>query len=207
VGTEYCNVLKTSHVSVCVHELMSCRVSIVCTCTALHLRRYQSGQPYPHILIEDLMHSDFLALVKEELSQETFLEKANDLYDFTQSHDLRASTAPASTLLREALYGARFREFLTAMTGIALNDHIDISSAIYRDTDKLLCHDDELEGACLAWSRRAMVAVPLDRSDLMWDVALCLLVSVRTTHRIHFVPRAGRLGFRAGWWQFGFVRH
>jgi hypothetical protein len=157
------------------------------------------------------MHSDFLALVKDELLQETFVEKANDLYDFTQSHDLRASTAPASTLLREALYGARFREFLTAMTGIALNDHIDISSAIYRDTDKLLCHDDELEGSCWSGSASCLLCgvwvVTRPHLDVYGaagcdcdlisgrHVSLCSMLArvfffffFRATHRIHFVP-------------------
>lgn len=36
----------------------------------------------------------------------------------------------------------------SAVTGIELNDSIDMSAAVYGDTDKLLCHDDELEGVC-----------------------------------------------------------
>ncbi len=36
-----------------------------------------------------------------------------------------------------------------AVTGIELNDSIDMSAAVYGDTDKLLCHDDELEGMCV----------------------------------------------------------
>ncbi len=38
------------------------------------------------------------------------------------------------------------------MTGIELNDSIDMSAAVYGDTDKLLCHDDELEGVFLCVS-------------------------------------------------------
>ena len=48
----------------------------------------------------------------------------------------------------QALYGSKFRSFLSSITGIEFNDTVDLFGAVYGDTDKLLCHDDEFEGVC-----------------------------------------------------------
>jgi hypothetical protein len=45
---------------------------------------------------------------------------------------------------RELIYSPRFRGWMSAITGIALNDTIDVSSASYGVGSHLLCHDDDL---------------------------------------------------------------
>ncbi len=61
--------------------------------------------------------SDFLEAVKAELigaAFAAFAEKSNDLYDFAQTRDLGDTRLPATAKLRDALYGAPFRQFLHA---------------------------------------------------------------------------------------------
>lgn len=40
---------------------------------------------------------------------------------------------------------------MRAFTGIELNDTVDLTSSVYKYTDYLLCHDDELEDRRIAF--------------------------------------------------------
>ena len=52
------------------------------------------------------------------------------------------------SILREQI-----KPLMQEITGIALNDDIDLFCGQYATTDYLLCHDDELEGARIAVMR------------------------------------------------------
>ena len=98
------------------------------------------------------MQSDFLQLVKRSVLKEKFIPKSNDLYDFVQTEkDLKASKDAIVQKFNQTLYSQEFRDFLGELTGIKLNDTIDLFAAIYKKTDKLLCHDDELEHRRIAF--------------------------------------------------------
>lgn len=47
------------------------------------------GNPYPHCLLRDVFDEGFLEGLKEEVMSLHYLQKANDLYDFLQSNDLK----------------------------------------------------------------------------------------------------------------------
>lgn len=57
--------------------------------------------------------------------EETFYEKANDLFSFHQSGDLAQCDSRAVKAFVKELYSPEFRAALTAVTGIELSDNID----------------------------------------------------------------------------------
>ncbi|KAK7080128.1 Prolyl 3-hydroxylase ogfod1 [Halocaridina rubra] len=97
-----------------------------------------------------LQDEQLLQKVKEELENIEFIQKNNDLYKFQQTSDLKKVTSPYISKLREFLYGD-FRKWLIDVTGIELNEMVDMGSSKYSYTDVLLCHDDELEGRRIAY--------------------------------------------------------
>ncbi|XP_064089455.1 prolyl 3-hydroxylase OGFOD1-like isoform X4 [Macrobrachium nipponense] len=100
----------------------------------------------PHFLQD----GNFLQNVKEELSSLELHKKSNDLYKFKQTSDLKSVSSPCIESLRKFFYGD-FRKWLSDVTGIELNDTVDMSSSRYEYTDVLLCHDDELKGRRVAY--------------------------------------------------------
>jgi len=107
--------------------------------------------PFPHCVLSDLIKGhNFLDGLKDELLDLVYFEKNNDLYKFSQSDDLKTAKTPYISALRKFLYGECL-EWLKGVTGIELNDTVDMTCARYDSTDILLCHDDELEGRRIAY--------------------------------------------------------
>lgn len=97
-----------------------------------------------------LKNADVLEGVANELQAYEYNLKNNDLYKFSQTSDLKNATTPYIAGLRNFLYGD-VRKWLIDVTGIPLNDTVDMGSSKYSYTDVLLCHDDELEGRRIAY--------------------------------------------------------
>ncbi|CAL4121599.1 unnamed protein product, partial [Meganyctiphanes norvegica] len=72
------------------------------------------------------------------------------LFQFKQTTDLKNASTPSLSALRNFLYGP-FRKYLMNITGIELDNTVDMGSSLYEQTDVLLCHDDELEGRRIAY--------------------------------------------------------
>lgn len=102
---------------------------------------------YIHNLLKD---ETCLDGVKKELDTVELYTKNNDLYKFRQTGDLKGVTTPFISALRYFLR-TFVRQWLSDVTGLPLNDEIDMSSSRYSHTDVLLCHDDELEGRRIAY--------------------------------------------------------
>jgi Rps23 Pro-64 3,4-dihydroxylase Tpa1-like proline 4-hydroxylase len=136
---------------------------------------FRSAHPFPHLHIDNIFTStipttslptslttsesesvpadenDFLAQLTDAVHQLQFNTKSNDLYAFAQSNDLRTTTLPPLAHLRDHVYSPAFRAWMTSVVGHSLSPKVDMSCAIYRSTDTLLCHDDRLEGRIVAW--------------------------------------------------------
>jgi Rps23 Pro-64 3,4-dihydroxylase Tpa1-like proline 4-hydroxylase len=82
------------------------------------------------------------------------LQKNNDLYHFGQSKDLKGLKEPIICKFREVIYSTKFRELLKSISGIdtsELEATVDISAAVYSQTQYLLPHDDRLSGRRIAF--------------------------------------------------------
>ncbi|CAH3036274.1 unnamed protein product [Porites lobata] len=108
--------------------------------------------PFKCCLIPNFISDEeFLEALGKELIELKFFQKSNDLYKFHQSDDLKKSSKPNITSLRNILYN-EFRMWLQDITGFTdLTDQVDMSCSKYEHTDTLLCHDDELEGRRIAY--------------------------------------------------------
>lgn len=115
---------------------------------------YASGQPFPHLRLADFVDGAFLESVRAELATLTYHVRANDLFEFFQSDDLKsvdASSHPAVAKLRAAIYSPEFLAAVTAVTGVELNDTVDMSAAIYKKGSYLACHDDHNDARRVAY--------------------------------------------------------
>jgi prolyl 3-hydroxylase /prolyl 3,4-dihydroxylase len=82
--------------------------------------------------------------LRKEVLAEKFDKKSNDLYEFYQSSDLKSSTQPGITKLRETIYSKAFVELMSTVTGLTLSSTIDLSAHRYPPDGYLLCHDDDV---------------------------------------------------------------
>lgn len=107
--------------------------------------------PFLAGFIQNLLESEqFLEGVKKELDNIPLLLKNNDLYKFKQTPDLKDVTTPYISALRDFLY-KDMRVWLQDITGLPLQDTVDMGCSQYSHTDVLLCHDDVLEGRLIAY--------------------------------------------------------
>jgi hypothetical protein len=112
---------------------------------------FNAGAPFRHLHLHDVFPEGLLARVRDELLGATYLPKRNDLYHFEQTDDLRTARGNATATLRDFVYSAPFRAWMTAITGIATAPTVDISAAKYSDGSYLLCHDDDLSSRRIAY--------------------------------------------------------
>jgi len=125
-------------------------------------QQFSSHDPFPAIQIKDFMDETYCKNLAAELQNLDFNKKKNDLYEFVQSNDLKGVSLPLIKKFKDVLYSEEFRNILQRITGVecsALEDSVSISCAVYQDTHRLLCHDDELAGRRIAY---IMYLVPED---------------------------------------------
>ncbi|XP_028824732.1 prolyl 3-hydroxylase OGFOD1 [Denticeps clupeoides] len=109
------------------------------------------SSPFPHCVIRNFLRDEeFASRLQGALLRQPFHSKNTDLYNFTQSDDLKSSKDPCITELRSVLFGW-FRLWLSDLLDLELEPTVDVSCAKYQHTDVLLCHDDELEGRRVAF--------------------------------------------------------
>jgi len=80
-----------------------------------------------------LANQGFVQQLKENLLQLKFNDKSNDLYKFRQSEDLKSIGNSTITAIRKFLY-QDFRLWLSGVTGIELDETIDMSCSQYDKT-------------------------------------------------------------------------
>jgi len=130
---------------------------------------------YYHGVIHPLIEDSLLRSVREEIQEHLhFTEKETDIYKIFQSGDLAnldglddssLSKLPSLLKLRDAMYSARFREFLSSVTGSGKlsGKKTDMAINIYTEGCHLLCHDDVIG------SRRLSYILYLTDPDTPWQ--------------------------------------
>ncbi|KAL4927071.1 oxidative DNA demethylase [Aspergillus undulatus] len=140
-----------------------------------YTKAYAQSQPYLHGVIHPLIEDSLLRSVRDEIQAHLhFTEKETDIYKIFQSGDLAnldglddgsLSRLPSILKLRDALYSARFREFLSAVTGSGKlsGQKTDMAINVYNEGCHLLCHDDVIG------SRRLSYILYLTDPDTPWQ--------------------------------------
>ncbi|KAJ5425056.1 hypothetical protein N7465_000126 [Penicillium sp. CMV-2018d] len=136
---------------------------------------YAKSSPYLHGVIHPLIEPTLLRSVRDEIeTQVSFTEKETDIYKIFQSGDLAnldglddssLSKLPSVLKLRDAMYSARFREYLSSVTGSGKlsGQKTDMAINIYTEGCHLLCHDDVIG------SRRLSYILYLTDPDTPWQ--------------------------------------
>jgi prolyl 3-hydroxylase /prolyl 3,4-dihydroxylase len=139
---------------------------------------YMTAQPFKHMHLTDLVSDHFLDTVRSEILNSlpsTF--KESDIFKLFQTMDLASLELPTNNnnnnssiahivALRDALYSAEFRAFLSEVTECGeLTDRVDMSANVYGQGHHLLCHDDVIGNRKLSF----IIYLP-DRSST-WTVA------------------------------------
>jgi len=112
---------------------------------------YQNNIPFCHVALKNFTTHQFAVEALKQLKEEKWFVKRNDLYTFRQTDDLKNTIQPCLRDFREALYSDIFRNYLHYITGITLNNKVDVAGQLYRQGGNLLCHDDELDGRRIAF--------------------------------------------------------
>ncbi|KAL2817303.1 Oxoglutarate and iron-dependent oxygenase degradation C-term-domain-containing protein [Aspergillus granulosus] len=140
-----------------------------------YTKAYAQSEPYKHGVIHPLIEDSLLRSVRDEIQAHLdFTEKETDIYKIFQSGDLAnldglddgsLSRLPSILKLRDALYSARFREFLSGVTGSGKlsGQKTDMAINIYNEGCHLLCHDDVIG------SRRLSYILYLTDPDTPWQ--------------------------------------
>ena len=115
--------------------------------------------PFNCLVVENLIsNNSLLDDLKNELLNQKFVTKNNDLYKFVQSPDLKGKHTSAIEGLKKLLAN-EVKPWLEEVTDITLTDTIDMFCAKYECGDYLLCHDDELEGKITTISRKSSIYI------------------------------------------------
>ncbi|KAI9037433.1 oxidative DNA demethylase [Aspergillus affinis] len=140
-----------------------------------YTKEYADSAPYKHGVIHPLIEPSLLRSVRDEIqAQVDFTEKETDIYKIFQSGDLAnldglddtsLSRLPSLLKLRDAMYSARFREYLSSVTnsGKLSGKKTDMAINIYNEGCHLLCHDDVIG------SRRLSYILYLTDPDTPWQ--------------------------------------
>ncbi|KAL3453091.1 Oxoglutarate and iron-dependent oxygenase degradation C-term-domain-containing protein [Aspergillus insuetus] len=140
-----------------------------------YTKAYSVSEPYKHGVIHPLIEDSLLRSVRDEIQAHLdFTEKETDIYKIFQSGDLAnldglddgsLSRLPSILKLRDALYSARFRGFLSSVTGSGKlsGQKTDMAINVYNEGCHLLCHDDVIG------SRRLSYILYLTDPDTPWQ--------------------------------------
>ncbi|KAL2365220.1 hypothetical protein RJZ56_001838 [Blastomyces dermatitidis] len=136
---------------------------------------YAASAPYKHGVISPLINPTLLRSVRTEIQEHlSFTEKETDIYKIFQSGDLAnldglddasLSKLPSLLELRDALYSAPFRKYLSEVTGAGdlSGRKTDMAINVYTGGCHLLCHDDVIG------SRRVSYILYLTDPDVAWQ--------------------------------------
>mmetsp|Transcript_5848 Transcript_5848/g.11140 ORF Transcript_5848/g.11140 Transcript_5848/m.11140 type:complete len:540 (+) Transcript_5848:12-1631(+) len=130
--------------------------------------QFNAGTPFRHCRIDQFLDEAFADKLLDELTGIEYFKKSNDLYSFVQSNDLKSVTTPLVSKFRDVLYSDKLREALQRVTGIALSplsEDVSMFAAVYQNGDRLLCHDDDIQGEDKDQGRRIAYIMYLTPKD------------------------------------------
>ena len=125
----------------------------------LHLQKLRKLQklflvqkPFPHLVLANFLVEGKANAILKAVKKEQFHLKEADLFQFLQTNDFLGARNSILREFRELLRSKEFILYLCFLTCQTLKEGaVDMAGTIYRDTDYLLCHDDQLEGRSIAY--------------------------------------------------------
>ena len=113
---------------------------------------FSKGAPFPNLALTKFFKEQKPLQILQALGKEQFYEKESDLFKFMQTNDLEGTDSKVLKEFRSFLCSKEFIAYMQMITGLKMHSGvIDMHGSLYRDTDHLLCHDDQLEGRKVAF--------------------------------------------------------
>jgi len=101
------------------------------------------SKPFKVCKISNFLRDEILENLKSELERHDYIRKVLDLYQFEKTEDLHHFTDKYIQMLNRSFWKDLI-SWMSRNTNIELNGKVLMSSARYRNTDRLLCHDDNM---------------------------------------------------------------
>uniref|UniRef100_F1KZR8 2-oxoglutarate and iron-dependent oxygenase domain-containing protein 1 n=1 Tax=Ascaris suum TaxID=6253 RepID=F1KZR8_ASCSU len=114
----------------------------------------EMSTPFPHFSLPSFLKDKKSAVdLRDELLKAEWSRKENDLYSLSQTDDLSSFDANKfPTLISYRDFIAKdVRKWLENASGIKLNEKVSLTGSLYKFTDLLLPHDDQLEARKFAF--------------------------------------------------------
>lgn len=117
------------------------------------LRKAFSGaKPFQCLELHDFLKEDKAQELLQALGEQSFYQKDSDLFKFSQTDDFTGTQNKTLKGFRSLLISEEFNSFMSSITGTKLKKNVvDCNGSMYKDTDFLLCHDDQLKGRKIAF--------------------------------------------------------
>lgn len=107
-------------------------------------------EPFTHGVVENFLPE--YEFILDAISQEEFIRKESDLFQFYQTNDFETSQNITIQDLRKFFMSPEFVNWMAEISCQNLKEYVvDLHSTIYTDTDYLLCHDDQLDSRRIAF--------------------------------------------------------
>src|SRR3989338_3681278 len=114
--------------------------------------KFHNAKPFLHLELNNFFNSQKIKQIERALKTESFEFKQADLFQFSQTKDLISTNNKVLQEFRAFLISTEFIDFMESITCCKLKQKsIDLAGTLYKDTDFLLCHDDQLEGRKIAY--------------------------------------------------------
>src|SRR3990167_3012828 len=97
-----------------------------------NISTFSKNIPYEHICLPNFFSSKKLKEVASALKQQKFTKKNSDLFEFSQSADLKNTRDKALTDFYKFLASKEFISYISALTSTKLSKKIDCSCFVYR---------------------------------------------------------------------------
>jgi len=115
-------------------------------------KQFQTSKPFHNLELENFFNANMCNKILNALSKEKFDFKESDLFQLSQTEDMKNTKNKVLKEFREFLISKEFIKYMEDITSLKLNKNkIDFAGSLYQDTDYLLCHDDRLEGRKIAF--------------------------------------------------------
>jgi Rps23 Pro-64 3,4-dihydroxylase Tpa1-like proline 4-hydroxylase len=107
--------------------------------------------PFFQFFKDDLLSPHDLEFVKDTVRKADYNIRASDLFNFSQTKELKGSMEKVYKLLHSKYFDDHFIESLEEVCGVPLERRFDTSFQKYGKNDYLLTHDDLLENRAFAY--------------------------------------------------------
>ncbi len=115
-------------------------------------RSFVSSKPFKHLHISQFLKEDKCVALLKALKTEEFVHKESDLFSLNQTADLEESRNELLKSFYLLVRSKEFAQWMQSITGLAVKaSALDLAGSLYRSTDYLLCHDDQLEDRKIAY--------------------------------------------------------